>query len=251
MWGVKCVGSALVARVVEWGCGTRKPVLIALVFAELVFAAAFIFIRMRPEYYLKAFDIDNERNFTAIFSAVQFVWIAGVIASFLMVPGMIIKPLRILAWAAAAGFVFLGVDEYKQVHEQLSNILIPYEWLPRLKEDVGAWIPVYAIIAAFLLFLFRKATLMAARLYPRPSCLFVVGLALLFLGSVGCEIIAFEFLAQNRADPLYPFAVAAEEFLEMSGASLMLFAALTFGAAEFPSALRSANRNCAIALVNA
>jgi hypothetical protein len=245
------VGSALVARVVEWGCSIRKPVLIALVLAELVFAAGFIFIRMWPEYYLKAFDIDNEENFTAIFSAVQFVWIAGVIVSFLLVPDLIIKPLRLLAWMAVAGFVFLGLDEYMQMHEQLSNLLVPYDWLPRLKEDVGAWIPVYAVCAVFLLLVFRRAIMMAAQLYPKPSGLFVAGLALLFLGSVGCEIIAFEFLPQNRADPLYPFAVAAEEFLEMSGASLMLFAALTFGAAEFPLALRSANRNSATALVNA
>jgi hypothetical protein len=245
------VGSALVARVVEWVCGIRKPVLIALVLAELVFAAGFIFIRMWPEYYLRAFDLDDERNFTAMFSTFQFAWIAGAIVSFLLVPGMIIKSLRLLALTAVAGFIFLGIDEYEQVHERLSVLLVPFEWLPRLKDNVGAWIPVYAIIGALLLFLFRKTIALAARLYRKPSTLFIAGLALVFLGSVGCEIIAFEFLAQNRADPLYPFAVAAEEFLEMSGASLMLFAVLTFGAAEFPFALRSANRKSAIALVNA
>lgn len=244
------MSSALVARVVEAGCAIRKPVFVALVLAELAVAAAFIFIRMRPEYYLKAFDLDIERNLTAVFSAVQFAWIAGVIVSFLLIPGMIVKPLRLLAWAAVAGFVFLGIDEYAQAHERLSNLLVPYRWIPRLEQDIGVWIPVYALLAAVLLFLFRRAIVMAARLYAGPSRLFLTGLALLFLGSVGCEIIAFEALPKNSFDPNYPYVVVVEEFLEMSGASLMLFAVLTFGAAEVP-VLRRADRNSAMAPVHA
>lgn len=245
------MGSALVARVVEWGCGIRKPVLIALVVAELVFAAAFLVIRFRPEFYVKAFDLDNERNLTAVFSAIQFAWIAGVIVSFLLVPGMIVEPLRRLACAAVAGFLFLGIDEYTQVHEQLSGLLIPYAWIPRLKQDIGAWIPAYAVLAAILLFLFRRAILMAARLYPQPSKLFLAGLALLFLGSVGCEIIAFEALAQNSSDPSYPYVVVVEEFLEMSGASLMLYAVLAFGASQAPAPARKATRISAMPMLHA
>ncbi len=228
------MGSALVVRVVGFGCRVRMPVLMALVLAELALSAGFIFIRMRPEFYLKAFDIDNEQNFSAAFSAIQFLWIAGSITCFLAIPRMIVDPLRVLAWTAATGFVFLGFDEYTQVHERLSNLLVPYGFVPRFNEGVGAWISVYATAAVNLLMLFRRPVLLAGRLYPKPSLHFLAGLALVFLGSVGCEIIAFELLPLNRADPLYPFAVAAEEFLEMSGASLMLFAIATFGAAQMP-----------------
>ena len=159
--------------------------------------------------------------------------------------------MRLLGCAAVAGFLFLGVDECTQVHEQLSRLLIPYAWIPRLKQDIGAWIPVYAVLAVMLLFLFRRAILQAVDLYPMPSKLFLAGLALLFLGSVGCEIFAFEVLPENSFDPNYPLVVVVEEFLEMSGASLMLFAVLTFGAGQVPVPQHSGNRNSAIAQVHA
>lgn len=239
------MGSALVVRVVVWGCAIRRPTLVALVLVELLLVAGFAFISSHPDYYVKAFDLDHEYNFAAAYSALQLVWIAGVICSFLLVPGMIIKPLRPLAWAAAAGFAFLGFDEYAQVHERLSDLLVTSTWAPRLKENVGAWIPIYAACAAMLIFHFRHAIEIAARLHPQSSILFLFGISLLFLGSVGCEIIAFEVLPLNRADPLYNIAVAAEEFLEMSGASVILYAVLAFGASVQPLQSMPGRHNCA------
>ncbi len=225
------LGILLITRVVEFVCGLRKPIFIVLILAASVLVSGFIAMRLHPEHYIKAFDIDNERNLPAILCAIQFAWIACSIACFLLVPGMIEKPFRRLAVAASAGFLFFGFDEYIQYHEKLSDVLVNYPWAPRLNGDVGAWIPVYAAAAVILFAIFRKPAFLAWKLYRKPSAIFLAGLFLLFCGSVGFEIVAFEFLEQSRDNPFYPYAVAAEEFLEMAGASVMHYGIWSYGAA--------------------
>lgn len=224
-----------IAWIVRRGCARRNPALAALIAAELVFLCIYGAMRLYPHLYVKAFDFDGERNVTAIFSAVQLVWTAGAIASFMLVPGMVPPQLRRLAWAACAGFLFLGLDEYMEWHERI-NLAVPgVRWLPLLKNGHGGWISVYLSIAAILALLFLRPAMEAARLYPRPAAIFLAGLLTAFSGSAGFEIVAFQFLELGMNDPAYPFAVAAEEFLEMTGGSIMLYAVLAFGAEAFPA----------------
>lgn len=230
--GFSPVFDALVLRVVNGACAVRRPVLVLLLAIEAALAVWFVVIRHHPQWYHLAFDIDYERNVPAVFSAFQLAWISGSIFSFLFVQGMIAPPMRPLAFAAAAGFAFLGIDEYIQIHEQLSQVLSTIDWFPRLKGDVGAWIPVYALCGGLLTYAFRKPALMAFNQFPSVSKLFLAGLAMLFCGSVGCEFVAFRLLPQSFENPAYPVIAAMEEFLEMAGASVMLFAIATFGAAQ-------------------
>lgn len=224
-----------IAWIVRSGCSLRKPALAALLTAELLLLCIYGAMRLDPGLYVKAFDFDGERNVTAIFSAVQLVWIGGAIVSFMLVPDMVVPRLRRLAWAASAGFLFLGLDEYLEWHERINTAIPGVRWLPLLKGGHGGWIPAYLLISAALALLFLRPALEAARLHPKPAALFLAGLMTAFIGSAGFEIVAFQFLDLGMKDPAYPFAVAAEEFLEMAGASLMLFAVLTFGEQAFPA----------------
>lgn len=98
--------------------------------------------------------------------------------------------------------------------------------MPRFKGDHGIWIPIYllvsSVIVAFTYPHFRSIWLQA----QREFIIMAFGAVLLLLGVVGLEIISYEFLRVDASVLLYKLEVAIEEFLEMTGASLILYGTL-------------------------
>jgi hypothetical protein len=61
--------------------------------------------------------------------------------------------------------------------------------------------------------------------------IFLGGFATIVAGAVGGEIIWLLFLVEEQGSALYHLEVAAEEFLEMVGASIILYATIEIAAA--------------------
>lgn len=128
---------------------------------------------------------------------------------------------RFLA-AVGIALLVLSLDETVGVHELLTVELRRFESLPRFEGQHGLWIP-FALVAvvAFLAATARSWSALWSR--ARPGTLLMgLGLALGLVGAVGLEIIGYEIVRPSGSSVLYVIEVAAEEGLELLGASMLL-----------------------------
>jgi hypothetical protein len=173
------------------------------------------------------FDLDAEVSIPAWFSTVQLALVAAVLflaAANNRQAGRLPSSHLIVA---GAGFLFLSADEGAAIHERITGAAkaLGFDWL--LFEGVhGAWITVYAVVALALFALVARPLLRAARRYPRESRVAAAGAGLFAGGAVGLEILSYKLLRDDTQSVAYKIEVAAEETLEMVGASVMLYAAL-------------------------
>lgn len=200
---------------------------VLLVLMYLATNAWFVTFPWGPAPHL--FDLNRESAVPTWFSSVQLFTIALV----LLVTASNNRAHRLrpttLPLAGSAGFLFLSMDEVAMVHEQITEVAKyrHYDSLLWFGND-GAWIAIYAVIgipvAAWVAWQLR-------RLWPHFRHAFVMGVIgamILVGGAVGLELIGYALRAALGNFPRWE--IAAEEFMEMAGASVMLYAALLFSA---------------------
>lgn len=166
-------------------------------------------------------DLDGEQSIAVWFSVVQLAAI-GVL---FLIKTLTARPEdSVPRWFLAlgcGGFFFLSMDEHLELHETITKIMVQLDWMPRFSGDHGVWIFFY--LGAGLLFLFASMRPIKTLFFRYNYSFFLMaaGAGVFLLGAVVLEIIAYEFLAD---EPLfyYILEVAAEEFLEMLGATSIL-----------------------------
>jgi len=175
-------------------------------------------------------DLDGEGNLPAWFSSFQLTLIAigfwTLAARFRETE----RPSRHFLSTCAGFFLLLSIDESALLHERITESLGSryVDWLPAYLGDH----PGEAVVCALIL----VACLAAAyphlnglwRLSPRASLIGAAGCAIYVLGAAGLESIGYKMLSSGATLQLYRVEVAAEEFFEMSGGSLILYAVLIF-----------------------
>ncbi len=116
-------------------------------------------------------------------------------------------------------------DEGAAIHEKITIAARKLEltWL-MFKGDHGAWIIIYSVIAIPAVLLAARYFRMAWRHFRRESLIALCGAALFVTGAVGLEIISYLFLRSESTENLYKAEVVCEEFFEMSGISIILYA---------------------------
>jgi hypothetical protein len=170
------------------------------------------------------FDLDGEATVPAWFSALQLAVIGFLFVLKALQPSSTTPKLLM---TLGAGFLFLSADEAASIHENLSPVLAGRgEWLPRFRFDHGVWIFVYLAGATAVLLPFRRQLTALWRQHRSEASIMATGMALALAGGVGLEIIAYQFLGATLTPRLYPIEVAAEEFLEMVGMSVVLYGSL-------------------------
>ena len=96
-----------------------------------------------------------------------------------------------------------------------------------------SWIPAYALVGGLLIVIaglyLRRPLREFGNRFPRKTLIALGGIVTLVVGGAGIEMIWFPYSDQGSA--LYHLEVAIEEFLEMAGASIVLYAALEIAAA--------------------
>ena len=175
-------------------------------------------------------DLDAEGNLPAWFSSFQLALIAiafWVLASRFRATQ---RPSRRFLRACSGFFLLLSIDETAMFHE-------------RVTESLGSryldWVPVYAgnhpgdaIICALIL----VACVAAAfphlhglwQMSSRFSLIAAAGVAIYVTGAAVLESAGYKVLRAGATLSLYRSEVAVEEFFEMLGASLILYAVLLF-----------------------
>lgn len=172
------------------------------------------------------FDLAGEGTIPAWFSSVQLclIGLVFVLGSRLIDPSD--SPSPLFFRMVGAGFIFLSADEAASIHEGMTLMLRGFEWIPRFKGGRGIWVFIYLPIG-FILFLATSRKLLALwRRYRRPTCIMAIGVAIYLLAAVGLEVIGFQFLRSGTTPLLYKAELVLEEFLEMAGASIILYGAM-------------------------
>lgn len=169
-------------------------------------------------------NIDGENSFPSWFSS-MLLFTIGLI--------LLLKAWRAdprqgpMPWfyvLGAAGFLFLSADEALFIHESITEGMLRYGWMPRFSGDHGIWIPVYAALGLLLVGISWRQVRRLWVHERRAFVLMAAGASTFLVGAVGLEIVAYELISSDSG--WYQLEVAAEEFLEMAGASLILYGSL-------------------------
>jgi hypothetical protein len=199
-----------------------RRLLLFLVAAELLLVGAYLvtWTQVAGEQMAIWFDLDREPGLGAWFSSSQLLVIALVLGQAPSRPGRDAEPSLWFLRLLALGFLFLSMDEAIAIHEAISLIV-----RKRLPEVQLAWIPLYGAVALVV----TAATAFQMRRVWRTSresaLLSLLGGATYVTGAVVLEVVATVYRQQHLR-----WEIAAEEFAEMSGASLLLCGALSLTA---------------------
>jgi hypothetical protein len=167
-------------------------------------------------------DLDRESSIPTWFSSMQ-LFAVGLV---LILQARVAKDLKIYLFVLGIGFFFLSMDEAAAIHEKLIEVAkkLDLQWFLRLTfmGNHRAWMVPYVLVGVAVLLAGYRSVLLIWRNFHREALWVAFGLAIFLLGGIGLEELSFEFQPAG-SELYYNLAVAAEESLEMVGASFMLY----------------------------
>jgi len=170
-------------------------------------------------------DVDREVSIPTWFSSIQ-LFAAGVMV-LLMVTNCV-KQLKVFLVLLGLGLLFLSMDEATAVHDNI------YSGAQRLKlqslegREYLVWMVPYLCIGVMGLTVAYRPVLFAWRNFRRESAWIAAGTAVFIGGGIEIEIFT-HYLYGIAVDAKFFLAVAAEEFFEMAGVSIMLYGFMLLG----------------------
>jgi hypothetical protein len=218
----------------EYDRTAARRVLYGLIALECVFVAVYVIIHiLAPERawgpLRPFFNLDNEQSLPTWFSVLQLFCVGAL----LLLVARTGAPDRGLSRTTLtiAGLLFIGLsaDEGIQIHENLT-----YQSRATPLADIAfigqwsAWIVAYGLLGLLGLVLARKPLLALWRNFRTVAVAGFAGAAMFVLGGVGFEIAGYPFREAAEDERLEQIMTAFEEFFEMLGVSVMLYATLLF-----------------------
>jgi hypothetical protein len=206
-----------------------KKILIGLLMLEIFFVAAYGFNTFfgTPIVSIKIlFDLDSEGSLPAWFSATQLFLIGLAFLIKSRIIDLHHSPSPYFFLLMGLGFIFLSADEAAAIHEKITIFFKHIKAIPRFKGNHGIWIVVYILIAIVLLLSHFKYLISMWRSYRKETIILGIGMAALVCGGVFLEIVSYQFLRTGLTPISYSIEVMAEEFLEMFGATIVLYGAV-------------------------
>ena len=194
----------------------------------LVFMYWIGFLLGEPNLLSTLFDLDREANIPAWFSSSQLLLICLIIWLAFLLHKACERPSRLFLFTTGTGFLLMSLDETSQVHESITATLGDryIDWVPPLiieHKEIPFLSLVLLIIFVRLIYPDLKSLWLWSR---RKSLVAVAGILTYMLGASVLETIGYEFIEKGTF--IYRVEVSAEEFLEMLGASLILYTVVSF-----------------------
>lgn len=213
-----------------------------IIAVECAFAVAYLVIHIwNPELswgpLRPLFDLNRENSLPTWFSTTQLftVGVLFVLAAMNNRQKAFLSNSALLV--AGAGFILLSADEGAQLHEHLDymarhfgrqSLLFGGKW--------GAWILVYVAFGLLVVALGAKHLKALWRNFNSVAVVMLAGAVVYVTGAAGFEIASFPF--RNSGTNLDLSTIVLEEFLEMLGVSIILYATLILASrlsAELPA----------------
>lgn len=206
-----------------------RNIFIAAIFFVIFLTVGFLsisFIFEPSRISFAVFNLSGEKNVPATFSAAQLFLVGIVFLSFACQPKNLNSPPPFFISILGLGFIYLSFDEFFSIHEAITVALKEVEMMPRFKGNHGIWVAPYLMIGLVFFVLSFGQFLKLWKNYRRETIVMASGLALFLLGAVVMEVIGYQYLMDESSPKyLYKLEVAAEEFLEMLGISIVLYGA--------------------------
>lgn len=209
----------------------NKKILFAMLLTELMFVFVYAATRVGTSNPLLKdlyfwFDLDGEGRVPAIFSALQLAAVGGI--WFYLAHKSALRLPRGYLVLFGSVFVFLAVDEWAQIHEQVRHFwrILKSGTAPWLYVGVGAWIPVYLLSGAIVAAVSAPFSILLWKRAQGAFKFLVLGGLLFLFGAVLLEISSYRMFRIFTSPLWYAAEVAVEEFFEMAGASLILYGVL-------------------------
>lgn len=197
-----------------------------LTIIQLALVSVYVVIFIINNRNSEMFNLDAEGNIPAWFSSVQ-LFLTGLVLFAGNIDHITFNKLtRNFIRLMALGFILLSLDESAKIHETLSNLLKSAGWKYYFKGKSGVWIIVYSAVGAAVILWGWRAISVLLRHFKKEIVIITSGFAVLFLGAVVLETLAYQYLKDNGHETLYKIEVAFEEYFEMLGASIMLLGAM-------------------------
>ncbi|MGH7844429.1 MAG: hypothetical protein ACREQW_04560 [Candidatus Binatia bacterium] len=210
-----------------------KRVLFFLLGLDMFFVMSYCLVRIiLPEFRWGPIpvllDVDRETSIPTWFSSLQ-LFAVGLL---LILIARSAKQLKAYLFLLGLGFMFLSMDETAAVHEKITDSArrLNLEWLLPLTftGNHGAWIIPYIVIGLALVLVGYRPLFLIWSNFRREAMFVAIGMALFGIGGIGLEILSFYFESASP-DKAYLWAVAGEEFFEMAGVSVVLYAFMLLG----------------------
>jgi hypothetical protein len=197
---------------------------------------------LRENFWLlhALFDLDGEANVPTWFSSCQLYLIGVIMFLLSFIRYKAGRPSRPFLFVLSVCFLLLSLDETAQLHERMTQWVGRryIDWLPEFVRQ-GAPLTVSVLaVAAFILWLAFHDLSAIWRWSPRLSLLAMAGVCISILGGVVMEAIGYKFLQYGT--PLYKLEVAIEEFMEMLGASLILYFTILLASSNIKPVIQEA-----------
>ena len=169
-------------------------------------------------------DVDREVSIPTWFSSVQ-LFALGVV---LLLQAIRCKQLSGFFVLVALGFIFLSMDEAAAIHDSI------YRSAQRLKlpwiegHEYLVWMVAYVCVGAIGLLIGHRPVIFVWRNFRQEALWIAAGGMIFAGGGIGTEIFT-HYLYGIAVDAKFFLAVAAEEFFEMAGVSIMLYGFMLLG----------------------
>lgn len=177
------------------------------------------------------FDLDGEGNIPTWFSSAQLIFVALALWNISLQQRPVVQrpqATRIFFALAGCGAIYVSLDETAQIHERITaSIGQRYvDWLPSFAGS-HLWLLLIALAGILTLTrLFLSDLLAIWREHRRLVTVAALGIGIGLAGGMGLETLGYKLLHGDRTTLWYKVEVTLEEFMEMLGASLILFSAL-------------------------
>jgi len=212
-----------------YSSGVAKRVLVTLLGFEALLISGYCMMHIvapGPHWGPLAvlLNVDREVSIPTWFSSMQLV----AVGFLLLVEARDSNELRFFLTIVGLGFIFLSVDESAVIHEKLvdSARRSSVRWLSDWSYVV--WMVAYLAIGLLIVLVGYRPLLVIWRKYRRETIWIAGGMAIFVIGAMGFEVLS-RLLYTADINWRFLAAVAAEEFFEMAGVSLILYGTMLLG----------------------
>lgn len=222
-------------------------ILFGMICCELVLIAVYwldVFSAGHFQALHTLFDLDGEGNIPAWFSSAQLLAVALAFLTHALRQPWGARPSKGFFAFATCAAIYASMDEAGQVHEQVTAWMGRryVDWLPGYAGKHFWWVMILVALAVAVFQLLAADLITIWSKHRRFLCMALLGVAIGLLGCMGVETLGYKLLNGDRSTLWYKLEVTAEEFLEMFGASLILFATLKLNQSLAIVRVRSARR---------
>ncbi len=215
-------------------------ILLIVIFFLLGADLLMIYLKFEKGYqhlkgFMHGFYFDTEANFPSLYSALAILFSAAL----LWLIGNLIsekKENRSIYWKLLSlVFIFLALDEFASIHEYLIQPMQHLVSQSAVKSDYlyFAWLVPYGLLCLILMVVLFKFFF---KLPVRTRILFVIAGFIFLSGAVVMEMIGGKYWAgqgwsiegNNEVDLNYALITTFEEFLEMLGIVVFIYALTTY-----------------------